>query len=132
MRSPRNCKNADSGATGNYLTVQDSAMLKDLRPASSRQQIHVQVANGQSIKASHIGFLELPGRRKMTAYVFPELQGSLLSISELINLGLKVVYCKDFVIAYNANNAEVIRGPRDITTGLWMIKLKQRQRLHPR
>ena len=43
----------------------------------------------------------------MIAYVFPQLRGSLLSISKLINCGLKVLYCSDFVTGFDKRDKPV-------------------------
>ena len=116
--------NADSGATGNYLTVGDISVLRDVCFSSPTQQISVAVANGTLLQSTHHGFLDVPGHGAMIAYIFPQLKGSLLSISQLVNVGLRVTYCADFVTGFDVNNNTVFQGNRDIKTGLWMVDLK--------
>jgi len=82
--------NADSGATGNYLTVADISVLRDVCISAPAQQISVAVANGNLLQSTHHGFLDVPGHGAMIAYIFPQLRGSLLSISQLVNVGLRV------------------------------------------
>jgi len=83
--------NADSGATGNYIRLADINVLRDVRVSSPAEQIAVAVADGNLLKSTHHGFLDVPGHGAMIAYVFPQLHGSLLSISKLVNFGLKVL-----------------------------------------
>ena len=84
--------NADSGATGTYLRLADIKVLRDVKISSTTDQITVAVAEGTLIKSTHHGYLDVPGHGAMIAHIFPQLQGSLLSISQLVNLKLHV--CK--------------------------------------
>ena len=93
--------NADSGATGNYLTVADIGVLRNVCLSSQTDQISVAVANGTLLQSTHHGYLDVPGHGAMIAYIFPQLKGSLLSISQLVNVGLKVMYCADYVIGFD-------------------------------
>ena len=118
-----NSANADSGATGNYLTVSDISYLRDVRQSTLSEQIKVFVANGAPIVSTHHGYLDIPNVGPMIAYLFPSLTGSLLSISQCVNLGLTVTYCLNFVTFYK-NNMPIFRGARDRRSGLWMVDLK--------
>ena len=91
--------------------------------SSPAEQIAVAVADGNLLKSTHHGFLDVPGHGAMIAYVFPQLHGSLLSISKLVNFGLKVLYCSDFVTGFDKNDKPVFQGNRDVQTGLWMVDL---------
>ena len=104
--------NADSGVTGNYIR------LADVRVSAPAEQIAAAVADGNLLKSTHHGFLDMPGHGAMIAHVFPQLCGSLLSISKLVNLGLKVLYCSDFVTGFNKHDQPVFQGDRDVRTGL--------------
>ena len=75
------------------------------------------VADGNLLHSTHHGFLDVPGHRAMIAYVFPQLCGSLLSISKLI----KVLYCSDFVTGFDK---PAFQGIRDVQTGLWTVDLR--------
>jgi len=99
--------NADSGATGNYLTVADIGVLRDVCISAPAQRIAVAVANGTLLQSTHHGFLDVPGHGPMIAYIFPQLKGSLLSISQLVNVGLRVTYCADFVTGVDTANNTV-------------------------
>ena len=83
-----------------------------------------QIADGNLLKSTHHGFLDVPGHGSMIAHVFPQLRGSLLSISKLVNFGLKVLYCSDFVTGFDKHDKPVFQGNRDVHTGLWMVDLR--------
>ena len=101
--------NADSGATGNYLTVADISVLRDVCISAPAQRITVAVANGTLLQSTHHGFLDVPGHGAMIAYIFPQLRGSLLSISQLVNVGLRVTYCPDFVTGFDTDNNMIFK-----------------------
>ncbi len=44
----------------------------------------------------------------MIAHIFPQLKMSLLSISQLVNVGLQVTYCADFVTEFDIDNLGII------------------------
>ena len=116
--------NADSGATGTYLRLADIKALRDVKMSSPTDQITVAVAEGTLIKSTHYGFLDVPGHGAMIAHIFPQLKGSLLSISQLVNLGLHASYCSNFVTFFDNDNKEIFQGNRDLRTGLWMVDLR--------
>ena len=59
----------------------------------------------------------------MISYCFSGLEGSLLSVSALVNVGLHVLYFKDFVAAFDAEENNFFQGQRDLQTGLWTVDL---------
>ena len=65
--------------------------------SSPTDPITVAVAEETLIKSTHYGFLDVPGHGAMIAHIFSQLKGSLLSISQLVNLGLHASYCSNFV-----------------------------------
>ena len=60
----------------------------------------------------------------MIAHIFPQLSGLLLSISQLVNLGLHASYCSNFVTFFDRDEKAVVQGNRDLRTGLWMVDLR--------
>jgi hypothetical protein len=50
---------------------------------------------------------------------------SLLSVGQLCDEGYKVTFRRDTVTICNSDNVKLLSGPRDDTTGLWRINLKQ-------
>ena len=115
--------NVDSGATGNYLTLADIGVLRDVRISDQNEQISVAVANGMLLRSTHHGYLDVPGHGHMIAHIFPDLRGSLLSVSQLVNVGLGVTYCNNFITAFDKNSNIVFQGDRDMSTGLFMVDL---------
>ena len=114
--------NADSGSSGTYIAVRDISALTDIRPSTSTSRIGVTVANGSTMYSSHIGYLTLPSGHLLKAHIFEELNTSLLSISDLVDIGYEITYSKakvDFVLA----NVSIFEGQRDMRTGLWMVDL---------
>ena len=116
--------NADSGATGTYLRIQDIQVLRNVKVSLPADQITVAVAEGTLIRSTHHGYLDVPGHGAMLAHIFPQLHGSLLSISQLVNLGLHVSYCANFVTFFDSEDKAVVQGNRDLRTGLWMVDLR--------
>ena len=120
--------NADSGASGNYLTLPHIHILREVKVSSPTERIPVAVANGMLIHSTHHGYLDVPGHGPMMAHIFPQLKGSLLSISELVNVGLHVTYCENFVTVFDIKENIILQGNRDIRTGLWMVDLQSLKR----
>jgi hypothetical protein len=59
-------------------------------------------------------------------HVFPGMaHHSLLSVGQLCDEGYIVTFQRDTVTIYNSENSKLLSGPRDATTGLWRINLKQ-------
>ena len=73
--------NADSGSSGEYFATKDIDCVSNVQACSPVQSIAVTVANGQSIRSTHFGVIRLPSGHEIVAHIFPDLNGSLLSIS---------------------------------------------------
>jgi hypothetical protein len=84
--------NADSGSSGVYIATRDISCLSNVESCNNFNKINVTVANGQSIASSHIGQLRVPSGHTITAYIFPNINGSLLSVSSFVDLGYIVSY----------------------------------------
>ena len=112
--------NADSGSTGTYLAVRDKHVLTDIQPCTGNSRISVKVANGQNIISSHTGNLMVPSGHMLRAHIFPELNTSLLSISDLADLGYKISY-SELKVEFDLGGTVVFEGDRDFRTGLWMV-----------
>ena len=122
LASEGHIANADTGATGNYISLSDIKCVRDIQISTPHEQIKVQVANGKVELSSHHGYLDVPGAGAMIAYIFPTFKGSLISISQIVNLGLTVTYCNNFV-TFLKDNIPIFQGNRDPQSGLWMIDL---------
>ena len=112
--------NMDSGTTGMYFATKDANILRNTEVSTG---IKVRQPDGTYIVATHKGILDIPHVGPTPAYIFKSLVGSLISISELVDLGLVVVYRKENVIVYKGKK-EILKGNRDKNTGLWMVDLQ--------
>ena len=112
--------NADSGSTGTYIAVRDKNALTDIQPCTAFSRISVTVANGQNILSSHTGNLVVPSGHVLRAHIFSELNTSLLSISDLVDLGYRIIYSK-LKVEFDLGGTVVFEGERDTRTGLWMV-----------
>ena len=88
------------------------------------EHLHAQGCDSHAEKEGWAGDIRIRFRGAMIAYVFPQLRGSLLSISKLIDCDLKVLYCSDFVTGFDKHDKPVFQGNRDVQTGLWMVDLR--------
>ena len=114
--------NADAGTTGNYIAIKDIKFIQNVKPCNSSNTIRVKVANGNVMTSSHIGQLISPDGSTLTAHIFSDLDTSLLSISEFVDLGYIVTYDSNSV-KFMKQNQIVFTGHRDNITKLWMINL---------
>jgi hypothetical protein len=80
------------------------------------------------MESSHTADLDIPelNAAASKSHVFPGMaHHSLLSVGQLCNEGYIVTFQQDTVIICNSENSKLLSGPRDVTTGLWRINLKQ-------
>ena len=112
--------NADSGSSGTYVSIRDSSALFDVRATTQSSRIDVTVANGETIFSSHTGSLKLPSGHLLRAHIFSEFNTSLLSISDLVDIGYEITYSKQKV-DFKIGEAVIFEGQRDLRTGLWMV-----------
>jgi hypothetical protein len=112
--------NADSGSTGTYIAVRDTDNLTEVDTCTHASRIGVMVANGHTIFSSHTGLLMLPSGHPLRAFIFSDLKTSLLSISDLADIGYKITYSK-LIVEFVLNDILIFEGQRDIRTGLWMV-----------
>ena len=90
--------NADTGTTGNFISLPDSDVLLNITPTNTG--IVVSLPNGDLIRSTHTATLNLPSipMSARAAHIFPGLTGSLLSIGLLTDAGLTAVYTADAVV----------------------------------
>jgi hypothetical protein len=114
----------DSGCTGNFLLVNATCLNK----VESRTPLTVRLPNGATMESSHTADLDIPelNTAASKAHVFPGVEHhSLLSVGQLCDEGYIVTFKQDTVTIYNSEHSKLLSGPRDVTTGLWRISLKQ-------
>jgi hypothetical protein len=105
-----------------------------LNKVVSQNPLTVRLPNGATMESYHTADLDIPelNAAASKAHVFPGLaHHSLLSVGQLCDEGYIVTFQRDTVIICNSNNAKLLSGPRDVTTGLWRINLKQTVRHIP-
>lgn len=115
--------NADTGATGNFMSVDDMSCLINVKPAT--QPIAVQLPNGEHIWSSHTALLDIPALplAARVAHIFPKLtSASLLSIGLLCDHGCTAVYTNQQVQILKQNKI-ILTGTRSPITKLWMVPL---------
>jgi hypothetical protein len=80
------------------------------------------------MESSHTADLDIPELNDAAskAHVFPGMaHNSLLSVRQLCDEGYIITFQRDIVTICNSENFKLLSGPRDVTTGLWRINLKQ-------
>ena len=112
--------NADSGSSGTYIAVKDSSKITDVQLCTPASRIGVMVANGQTIFSTHTGSLILPSGHLLRAHIFADLNTSVLSISDLADIGYEITYSK-LKVDFKLSNTVMFEGQRDMRTGLWMV-----------
>jgi hypothetical protein len=88
----------------------------------------VRLPDGATMESSHTADLDIPelNAAASKAHVFPGRDHhSLLSVGQLCAKCYKVTFRRDTVTICNSDNAKLLSGPQDDTTGLWCINLKQ-------
>jgi hypothetical protein len=88
----------------------------------------VRLPNGATVESSHTADLDIPGVNTAASksHLFPGMaHHSLLSVGQLYDEGYTVTFQQNTVTICNSDNSKLLSGPRDDTTGLWRINLKQ-------
>jgi hypothetical protein len=114
----------ESDCTGHFLLVTAPCLNKVV----SRNPLPVHLPNAATMESSHTADLDIPelNAAASNAHVSPGMaHHSLFSVGQLCDEGYIVTFWRDTVTICNSDNAELLSGPRDDTTGLWRINLKQ-------
>jgi hypothetical protein len=113
-----------SGCTGHFILVTVPCLNKVI----SRNPLTVRLPNGATMESSHTADLDIPRLNAATskAHVFPGMaHHSLLSVGQLCCKGYIVIFQQDTITICNSGSSKLLSSPRDATTGLWCINLKQ-------
>jgi hypothetical protein len=120
----------DSGCTGQFLLFNAPCSNK----VKSQTPLTVCLPNGATMESSHTPHLNIPhlNAASSLAHVFPGMANhSLISVGELCNEGYVVTFKDASVTVCDSQEFQILRGPRDLDTGLWRINLKQdNQQIH--
>jgi hypothetical protein len=88
----------------------------------------VRLPKGATMESSHTADLDIPelNATASKAHVFPGMaHHSLLSVGQVCDEGYIITFQRDTVTICNSESSKMLSGPRDETTGLWHINLKQ-------
>jgi hypothetical protein len=112
---------ADTGASSTYAVVTNAA-VRNITVATN--PIDVRLPNKSQMRNTHEGYLDIPQlpdwARK--AYLFQDMQTSLLSIGQLCDAGCIAIFDNEQV-SILLNNQIILQGKRDLRTGLWNVNL---------
>jgi hypothetical protein len=114
----------DSGCTGHFLLVNTPCLNK----VESRTPLTVRLPNGATMESSHTADLDIPelNAAASKAHIFAGMaHHSLLSYRQLCDEGYIFTFKQDTVTICNSESSKLLSGPRDDTTGLWRINLRQ-------
>jgi hypothetical protein len=88
----------------------------------------VRLPNGDTKDSTHTASLDIPelSETASVAHVFPAMaNNSFLSVSKLCNEGYYVTFKIDGVTIFNSEEKAILKGLRDVGTGLWRINLRK-------
>jgi hypothetical protein len=91
----------------------------------------VRLQNSSTMESTHTASLYIPELKKAAsmAHVFTEMESqSLLSVGKLCNEGYSVTFRIDAVTIYNSQEVQILKGARELNTGLWRINLRKEHR----
>ena len=120
----------DSGASSHFLIVGTPLLHKQ----ETANPVTVTVANGQSVRSTHEGALDVPGLPKQARYahVIPGIKHSLLSIVRLCNHGCEVNFGKwGISVEVRYNGKVVMKGRKSTINGLWYVPITNINEVNP-
>ena len=87
---------------------------------AARSPISVHLPDKSTMHNTHEGSLLIPKLppEALKAYIFDDMQSSLLSIGQLCDPGCVATFDKDIVKIHNKNHDLILQGARDPYTGL--------------
>jgi hypothetical protein len=99
----------------------------------SQNPLTVRLPNGATMESTHTASLDIPELNKYAsiAHIFPGMANhSLLLVGQLCNEGYSVTFRIDAVTIYNSQDVQILKGARDLDTGLWRINLRKEYQQH--
>jgi hypothetical protein len=130
LLEPHETDIVDSGYTGHFLLVNAPCLNK----FKSKNTWTVRLPNGATMESTHTASLDIPELNKAASmeHIFPGMANhSLLSVGKLCNKGHSVTFRIDAVTIYNSQEVEILKGDRDLDTGIWRINLRKEHQKHP-
>ena len=120
---------ADTGATS--IFIMDGVDVVNKRPATT--PLIINLPDGRKVHSSHVCDITIPGLPQvLTGHVVPHLAiASLMGIRPLCDAGCTVTFDKEKCdVIYNGN--VILRGIKDVSTGLWTLPIKATKSALPR
>jgi hypothetical protein len=114
----------DSGCTGHFLLVNAPCLIK----VKSQNPLTVRLPNGATMESTNTSALDIPELNKAAsiAHILPGmLNHYLISVGQLCNEGYTVTFRIESVTIHNSQGIQILRGARDLDTGLWRINLRK-------
>jgi hypothetical protein len=105
-----------------------------LNKIKSQNPLTVCLPNGSTMESTHTSSLYIPELNKSAsiAHILPgTAKHSLLSVGQLCNEGYSVTFSIDAVTIYNSQDVQILKGPRNLDTGIWRINLGKEYKQHP-
>jgi hypothetical protein len=124
LLKPHETEIVDSGCTGHFLLVNAPCLNK----VKSQTPLTVGLPNGATIESSRTAELHIPelSAAASASHVFPGMAShSLLSVGQLCNEGYIVTFRNALITICNSQKFQILRGARDLDTGLWRINLRK-------
>jgi hypothetical protein len=90
--------------------------------------LRVRLPNGSTMDSTHTASLDIPelSAAAAVAHVLPAMvNNSLLLVEKLYNEGYSVTFTIDDITIFNKIGKEILKGNRDLDTGLWWINLRK-------
>ena len=117
-----NLANADTGTTGNFISIKDMQAIENITTVEKGNGINVELPDGRAITSIATGQLKWKWLTKdaRTVHIFKELTGSLLSIGMLCDAGCSVNF-KQKTVVVEKDGKVMLKGKRQ--NKLWMISL---------
>jgi hypothetical protein len=99
-----------------------------LNKIKSQNPLTVRLPNGATMESTHTAALNIPelNKAEFIAHVFPGMANhSLLSVGQLCNEGYTFTFRNESVTICNSQELEILKGARDLDTGLWRINMQK-------
>jgi hypothetical protein len=117
LLKPHETAIVDSGCNVQFILVNAPCLNK----VKSQTPLMVRLPNGAMMESSHTADFNIPELNAMEsiAHVFPGMANhSLLSVGQLCNEGYIVTFKNASITVCNSQKFQILRGPRDLDTGL--------------
>jgi hypothetical protein len=99
----------------------------------SQNPLRVRLPNCDTMDYTHTASLDIPELSKAASitHVFPGMVNHyLLSVGQICNEGYCITFRIDAVTIYSSAEKSILKGKRDLNTGLWRINLRHEKPQH--